>query len=109
MFVVCYSVTDRESFNSVRTFWLPEIRRVVGKKFPIILVATQTDNRGQKGQKTITKFEGLELADEIGADHFTECSSFSQKGIPKVFEYSIHSALKHKKTKPSIVKRFMRK
>ncbi|VDI74403.1 cell division control protein 42 homolog [Mytilus galloprovincialis] len=108
VFVVCYSVTDRESFDSVRTFWLPEIRKVAGKK-PVILVATQTDSRGQTGEETISKFEGLELADEIGADHFTECSSVSRRGIPKVFEYSIQSVLKHKKSKSNIVKRLIRK
>ena len=105
---MCYSITDRESFQSVKTFWLPEIRREAGKK-PVILVATQTDTRSTPGEDTITKFEGLELADEIGADHFTECSSVSKRGIPKVFEYSIHSVLKYKKEKPNLVKRFIRK
>lgn len=109
VFVVCYSVNDKESFDNVKTFWVPEIRRVAGKKIPLILVAAQSDSRGQKGQDNITKFEGLELSDEIGAEHFTECSSVSRKGIVKVFEYSIQSALKYKKTKSNIVRRLIGK
>lgn len=107
MFVLCYSVVDRESFDSIRDFWVPEIHNKA-KKRPIILVATQTDLRKQGKLDHLTKVEGEILAKQIGAESFIECSAFNKEGINYVFKNVISSALKQNKSKCMFRKVFTR-
>lgn len=46
VFLVCYSVINRESLASVQDHWIPEIKHYLPKT-PYILVATQTDRRDE--------------------------------------------------------------
>lgn len=44
VFLVCFSVINRQSLVSVENHWIPEIKHYLPKT-PYILVATQTDRR----------------------------------------------------------------
>ena len=99
---------DRESFDSVLAFWESEIATYMRRKRPIILVATQKDLREKMdtGEETpITTDEGEELAKQIGAEGFVECSALMQEGVKKVFEKIVLSALKYRKRKFNILHR----
>ncbi|KAK3093826.1 hypothetical protein FSP39_020673 [Pinctada imbricata] len=106
VFVVCYSAIDRDSYESIKDFWIPEIRFLCRPKTPIILVATQTDANCEYDSKISTK-EGIALAEEIGADHFAECSSSSCLGIHFVIEKTISSVLKKRQQTGYLLKRVL--
>jgi len=49
VFLVCFDVTKRHTFDNVHKRWLPEVRRH-GKDVPIMLIANKIDLRQQKGE-----------------------------------------------------------
>lgn len=111
VFVLCYSVMDRESFENIQTKWLPEIKRFMGKKVPIVLVGTQIDLRNSidlDQDMPITTEEGADLCKDIHADYFIECSTKDNANIDDVFKSVGIAKLKHKKKK-SIVQRIFGK
>lgn len=95
VFVVCYSVIDRESFESVKSFWIPEIKNN-GPKKPIILVATQTDLCNNE-MDHVSEKEGKRLSKEIHADGYFEVSSANQDTIRKLFSSAVLACLKQRK------------
>lgn len=101
VFIVCFSVIDRESYDSVRGFWVPEIKNFMGRKVPIILVGLQTDSRVDSSEE-ISKAEGHVLAKEIGAERYIECSAITKAGVQDVFTNTVMSALKYRKKKFNI-------
>ena len=108
--IVCYSVVDRESYNNVSEFWVPEIRSYIGKARPIILVATQTDLGLQAdcdGNAVVTRKEGANLANKIGARLFMESSVHDSTSISKLFENVV--SLKQKNRKTSLIEKLMRR
>ncbi|XP_062568641.1 cdc42 homolog [Saccostrea cucullata] len=102
IFVVCFSVVDRESLESVQDFWIPEIRQI-DRKRPIILVATQTDLRVEYSD-SVTKSEGKNLAKQICAFSYVECSAARRTGVKDVFEQVVMASLKNRKRR-SLIKR----
>ncbi|XP_069117253.1 uncharacterized protein [Argopecten irradians] len=108
VFVLCYSVMDRDSFYHIKSKWLPEITSIMGKRVKLVLVATQTDLRDSidlDQDIPVSKTEGHDLADDIGAFSFIECSSSDQDCVHCIFEDVVQCSLKQKKKKHSIVQR----
>lgn len=105
--VVCYSVADKESYDSVKNFWLPEIIRCKRQKLPIVLVATQIDFRQNRNIVAISKERGHILAKQIGANDYIECSMLNSASVETVFEHVVASALKHRKKKHRIMHRIL--
>lgn len=104
--VVCYSAVDRESFNNVIDFWIPEIRNYVSNNKPIILVATQGDLIPDK-VTYVSRNEGLTLAKKIGANLFVESSVYDIGSVMKLFESVVTSAIKMKRRKSSIIEKIL--
>ena len=86
--LLCFSVVSPLSFKSIKTKWMPEIRQEC-QNIPILLIGTKVDLRENKGvnellhsrkQSPITKRQGIELAKEIGAITYMECSSLEFRG-----------------------------
>jgi len=96
IFLVCYSVDSKSSLANVKAKWFPEIRHYCPNT-PIILVATKTDLRGDE-KKMISANEGKQIADEMGAVGYLECSATGD-GIQGVFDQAIRAVLAPKKTK----------
>lgn len=112
VFVVCYSVVDRESFESIKEFWVPEMKNNMHRKKPIILVATQTDLRNTTGfdsDMPVTEEEGRHLAKAIGAETYNECTVQNQISVKKVFTDVVTCALKYRKKKANIMHRLFGK
>ncbi|XP_069117251.1 cell division control protein 42 homolog [Argopecten irradians] len=106
VFIICYSVVDRESFESVRDFWAPEIRKIARKR-PVLLVATQTDLRQEWNKQHVTTTEGESLAKRMSSDHFLESSAFAKEGVVPIFKSVVQTSLKHSKKKSNIIKRVL--
>lgn len=111
VFLVCFSVTEPNSFENVQNIWLKELRKHVQN--PVyLLVGTKTDLRtddatlqslSQAGKKPITPEEGKKLAQEIKAIDYVECSAIKQDGVKEVFDVAMKHALKPKKSSCNLI------
>ena len=111
-FIVCYSVNSRKSFENVSKVWLPELEKHGSRSVPVIIVAMKKDMRpraslnrnGSLGinsdrpvpkERFVTCDEGMQLANDVHAYAFIECSAFSEKGVNDVFEQAVRAVLKY--------------
>ena len=78
--ILLYDITDRRSFDNVKT-WIEQIREEVGDKVSIILVGNKIDE--VDGRKVKTE-EGEKIANEIGLSFF-ECSAKTGENIDMIF------------------------
>ena len=101
IFLVCFSVVSRESFNYCRTFISPELMKHCPKA-PVILLGMKTDLRTdpdticrleKKGERPITEKEGDDLCRELGYVKYMECSSKNKEGLDEVFNEAVRVAL----------------
>ena len=101
VFLICFSLTSPASFENVRAKWYPEVADHC-PNVPIILVGTKLDLRDDK--ETIEKLrekklapitypQGLQMAKEISAVKYLECSALTQKGLKTVFDEAIRAVL----------------
>lgn len=102
VFLICFSLMNCSSFENVKTKWLPEIFHHCPST-PIILVGTKIDLREDlfqieklyvlKHQNPISYEQGLNMAKEIGAVKYFECSALTRKGLEKVFDKAFQARL----------------
>ncbi|VDI12768.1 Ras-related C3 botulinum toxin substrate 1 [Mytilus galloprovincialis] len=102
VFLACFSLVYRSSFDNILYKWIPEIRHHCPRT-PIILVGTKLDVRRNKGPENskhieknshpITPSEGQSLAKRIDAVKYIECSAKSQEGLQSVFEEAAKAGL----------------
>ncbi|XP_036420444.1 rho-related GTP-binding protein RhoG-like [Colossoma macropomum] len=94
VFLLCFSISDPTSFENIRLMWHPEVSQHC-REVPFLLVGTKKDLRGdreilkklkEKNLTPVTKQQGKDLAKEIKAVKYLECSALTQDGVKKVFE-----------------------
>lgn len=109
VFLICFSIDDPASYANVRAKWFPEILHHLdsavstdGNRAKIILVGTKLDLREDSetldrlrraGTAPITYQQGVQMAKEIGAVRYMECSALTQQGLKAVFDESIRVVL----------------
>eukprot|EP01083_Nonionella_stella_P070950 190180_1 len=103
VFLVCYSIISRTSFENVKVKWIPEIKHHCPDA-PFILVGTKADLRHDDSIRQrvthITEIEdGEKLAKQVGAIKYAECSALTQEGLKEVFDGAIRAALNPKNSK----------
>jgi Ras-related C3 botulinum toxin substrate 1 len=107
VFLVCFSVIATSSFDNVKAKWIPEIQHHA-PGVPLVLVGTKSDLRDDqeqisqlqaKGLIMVTKGAAEQMANEIGAAKYLECSALTQEGLKAVFDEAIRAALQPKKKK----------
>lgn len=100
MFLLCFSVISETSFKNVKTKWWPEVTHHCPTDN--ILVGTKVDLRDdpefleslkEKGLSPISPAQGEQLAAEIKAVKYMECSALTQKGLKEVFDFAIKNVL----------------
>ncbi|KAL3469541.1 P-loop containing nucleoside triphosphate hydrolase protein [Aspergillus californicus] len=99
--LVGYSVDSPDSLENVKSKWIEEANeRCPG--VPIILVALKKDLRENPGAveemrkkslRFVTPKEGSEIATQIKARKYLECSSLTGEGVDDVFEAATRAAL----------------
>jgi len=101
VFLVCFSVISSSSFENVKTKWIPEIQHHA-PGVPILLVGTKSDLRkdentikqlNSRDQSMVTTGAAEQMAKEIGAVNFLECSALTQEGLKQVFDDAIRAAM----------------
>ncbi|KAG1471812.1 hypothetical protein G6F56_001912 [Rhizopus delemar] len=97
VFLVCFSLISPPSFEN----WYPEISHHA-PNIPLILVGTKLDLREdrdtidrlrEKKMAPISYAQGLQMAKDISAVKYLECSALTQKGLKNVFDESIRAVL----------------
>src|SRR3990167_8897805 len=97
VFLACFSVVSPDSFSNLKKKWYAEIKHHCPNT-PIIVVATKIDLRNdpaalqrlaEKNLSMVTTAQGNQLAKEICANKYLECSSLTQVGIKAVFEEAV--------------------
>jgi len=101
VFLVGFSLISPASFENVRAKWVPEIQQH-NPNTPMILVGTKLDIRddketidrlAEKKLAPISHEQGQQLAKEINAVAYVECSALTQKGLKDVFDEAIRAVI----------------
>lgn len=102
VFLLCFAVTNRISFENIRDKWFPELRSY-SPGIPFILVGTQVDRRptSDASSNIVSQAEGVRLAKELEAVSYIECSALTREGLREVFVNAILAALDPKKARAS--------
>ena len=96
---MCFSLVNHDSYENVRTIWYPEVNHH-RPNLPIILVGTKLDLRDdkeiieilkEKKLSPISSTQGLQLAKEIAAVKYIECSALTQRGLKEVFDEAVRA------------------
>jgi Ras-related C3 botulinum toxin substrate 1 len=99
--LICYSISAPASFEHVTQQWVPEIQHFC-PRIPYILVGTKLDLREDKttieqlAEENLTPIshqQGMQLAKEIGAVKYMECSALTQARVNAVFEKVLQTVL----------------
>ncbi|XP_077292878.1 cdc42 homolog [Arctopsyche grandis] len=106
VFLVCFSVVYPDSFENVKSKWVPEIAHF-NNETPFLLVGTQIDQRDypeiihqlwKLKQSVIQPKQGEKLAKELKAVKYVECSALTREGLQDVFEEAILTTFTNGKT-----------
>nr|XP_022334152.1 rac-like GTP-binding protein ARAC7 [Crassostrea virginica] len=106
IFIVCFSLVDDDSMNSVLSFWIPKIR-AIAKHSPVVLVGTQSDLRDAGHSGHIPQSEGRALAKSVRAEVYVECSAKSGSGVQDAFHSAVTASIRYSKRKVNILKRVL--
>ena len=90
VFLVCFSLTDRTSFQNVESTWVPEICEYCPKT-PFVIVGLKKDLRDVSGGVSVD--EGNSLAKKVNANCYVECSSLKSWNVDDVFESAMKLAI----------------
>ena len=100
MFLICFSLINPASLESVDTKWYPEVNFHCPNT-PIILVGTKLDLRDDKDMheqlKLVNTEKGSQMGKKISAVKYLECSSLTKTGLKQVFDEAIRAVLNPKK------------
>lgn len=101
VFLACFNIASPASLDAVREKWFPEVQYHC-PGIPCLVVGTQVDLRddpgvvkslAKKGLAPVSFEEGEELAMELGAARYVECSAVTKEGLRDVFDEAIIAAL----------------
>ena len=77
-----YDITSERSFNEV-TDWNEQIKQCCDDNIIKFLIGNKTD---LESQRTISRKRGVEMANLLSLEHFSECSAKTKEGIDNFFE-----------------------
>nr|XP_009601556.1 rac-like GTP-binding protein RAC9 [Nicotiana tomentosiformis] len=77
--VLCFSLTDRTSYDRVTETWIPFLK-VRAANIPIILIGTESD----AAIRTITTAQGRTLAYESAATAYAECDCDDERSVQAI-------------------------
>ncbi|SCU96122.1 LAME_0F14972g1_1 [Lachancea meyersii CBS 8951] len=112
--LICFSIDLPDSLENVMEKWISEVLHFC-QGVPIILVGCKVDLRNDSqvienlranGQEPVSQGSAQEVAEQIGAVEYIECSAKTGYGVREVFEAATRASLmgkqnKTKKTKSS--------
>merc|ERR1712080_335764 len=107
VFLACFSIISSASFENVKTKWVPEIQHHA-PNVPLLLIGTKSDLRKDeqtmatltaRGAKIVAEGDATQMAKDVGAIKYLECSALTQEGLKQVFDDAIRAAITKPKKK----------
>jgi len=92
VFLLCFSVIHRDSFDNIKYKWLPELKQN-SPGTPCILVGTKVDLRDNNSSAHIGTKEGEKKSKEIKAHKYLECSAKDPTSVSKLVLEAINIVL----------------
>eukprot|EP00053_Salpingoeca_punica_P009580 m.85794 g.85794 ORF g.85794 m.85794 type:complete len:195 (+) comp15072_c0_seq3:555-1139(+) len=101
VFLICFSVENRDSFENVATKWVPEMKNFC-PRVPYVVVGCKTDLRSDeelalklrdKGYSFVAPEEGVEMAERVKAFAYVECSARTRENTTAVFEAAVRASM----------------
>lgn len=86
--MICYSIDNKENIGNIKKKWLMEIKNYCpsAKYFLIALKKDLREKPGADKQKLVSEEEGKDVAKDIKAEKFFECSALKRININEIFE-----------------------
>lgn len=95
--LIAFSIDALDSLDNVTFKWHEEVRRICGPAVPIILVGLKSDLRPPPDHPEYARYvsyeRGEEVAQQIGARAYKECSALKIQGVDDVFEVATRASL----------------
>jgi small GTP-binding protein len=93
VFLFCFSVADRTSYENIKNKWFQEVKTYQGSCNPLyLLVGTKSDLRND-AERPIEPEEGRQLATQLGCFDYMECSAIKCQGVNDIFQVAIEHTL----------------
>lgn len=80
VFLICFSVISKTSFDSVKSKWIPLIKRE-HPEVPYIIVGTQNDLRNEMKAEVMKYEDGLQIVRQANASKYVECSAIVKSNV----------------------------
>eukprot|EP00298_Acanthocystis_sp_HF-20_P008189 c17530_g1_i1.p1 GENE.c17530_g1_i1~~c17530_g1_i1.p1 ORF type:complete len:198 (+),score=73.93 c17530_g1_i1:127-720(+) len=90
VFIICFSISSRDSFLNVQKKWIPELINY-DPCAKIVLIGTKSDLSSKL--RTVRREEAEILVKKFGLFGYTECSSKTSEGVQDAFNIVIRTAL----------------
>lgn len=94
VFLVCFAIDSLQSLASVKSRWLPEIRRECGEKIPTVLVGTKADLITSTSKEVVQKGDARKFTRDHKMYCYVETSAKLHRGITEVIQEAIQAATK---------------
>ncbi|KAG8835408.1 Rho GTPase [Serendipita sp. 399] len=95
--LIAFAIDTPDSLENVTVKWNEEVRSICGPAIPVILVGLKSDLRPPPGHPDIDQYvsreKGEEVAQQIGARAYKECSALRIQGVDDVFEVATRASL----------------
>lgn len=98
--LLCFAVDYPASLANIQDKWVPEVTHFC-EGVPFLLVGLKTDLRddpnsvrqlASQGIQPLTPAQGMQVATEIGARRYMECSARTGHGVQEVFDAALQEA-----------------
>jgi len=101
VFLLCFSVVSETSIKNIKTKWWPEVTHhcptgttlLVGTKCDMRDDAEFVSSLREKGLAPVDPSTAQQMADDIKALRYMECSAMTEHGLKDVFDYALKSAI----------------
>jgi len=95
--LIAFAIDTPDSLENVTVKWNEEVRSICGPAVPVILVGLKSDLRPNPGHADSDQFvsreRGEEVAQQINASAYKECSALLLQGVDDVFEAATRASL----------------
>jgi len=99
--LIAFSIDTPDTLENVTVKWIEEVRSICGSYVPVILVGCKADLRPADPPASsadtdlpyVTQEQGRQVAAEIGAKAYRECSALTTVGVDDVFEAATRASM----------------
>jgi len=88
MLILCFSISNRKSLESLSTKWKSIVETCFdyGENLPIIVLGLQRDLRNEQDVNIVPGHEAIDVAQNMLCDRYCECSALTGELCHLVFE-----------------------